>query len=137
MSTSLQPGRYRVWTRWAWIGYWCVLFVLTHTPVEGGVPAPIPHADKACHFILFFLLTWLGGRHVLRLRPRAPATTFLVWAAVYSCYAAADEWTQPLFGRNASLGDWVCDVTGIVGATVVLLLRRRRTSISASAGPSA
>ena len=136
MSTSLQPGRYRVWTRWVWIGYWCVLFVLTHTPVEGGVPAPIPHADKAYHFILFFLLTWLGGQHVLRLRPRAPATAFLVWAVVYSCYAALDEWTQPLFGRIASPLDWVCDLTGIVAATVVLVLWRRRTSVSTATGSS-
>jgi VanZ family protein len=120
-----------------WIGYWCVLFVLTHMPVPGSVPAPIPNADKAYHFILFFLLTWLGGRHVLCLRRRALVTTFLVWGVVYSCYAALDEWTQPVFGRNASFGDWVCDVTGIVAATVVLVLRRRRTSISSSAGPSA
>lgn len=133
MPWSLQPDRDRVWARWVWIGYWCVLFVLTHTPIAGGVPAPIPHADKTYHIILFFLLTWLGGRHLLRLRPRAPVRTLLVWALVYVCYAAIDEWTQPLFGRTASPLDWLSDATGILTATAVLITRRRRLSVSTPA----
>ena len=134
MSPLHPSGRYRVWTRWVWIGYWCILFLLTHVPVAGGVPTPIPYADKVYHFVLFFLLTWLGGRHVLRLGPRAPVTTLFVWGLVYICYAALDEWTQPLFGRIASQADWLSDIAGILTATVVLTLWRRRTSISTSTG---
>jgi VanZ family protein len=110
------------------------LIVLTHTPVDGPVVAPIPYADKAYHFTLFFVLTWLGGRHTLCLRPRAPASAFLVWAVVYVCYAALDEWTQPLFDRTASPIDWLSDLTGILAATVVLVWRRRSASISPSTG---
>jgi VanZ family protein len=101
-----------------------------HMPVAGGATPAIPHVDKLLHFGLYFMLTWLGGRHLLAMGPRSPLATLIVWAVIYAAYAAADESLQPLVGRTMSFVDWLGDLAGIVASTVVLALKchRRPTS---------
>ena len=125
MSQPRQRGQQHPWSRRLWIGYWFALFAVMHTPVAGGPPTAIPHVDKLLHFGLYFLLTWLGGRHVLAMAPRSPMATLIVWAVVYAAYAAADESLQPFFGRTMSFVDWLGDLAGIAASTVVLALKHR------------
>ncbi|MGD2109994.1 MAG: VanZ family protein [Phycisphaerae bacterium] len=113
------------------------MFALTHLPGTAVPATPIPHADKAYHVVLFFVLAWLGGTCILRDRPRSSARTLVVWAVIYLAYAAMDECTQPTFGRTASLVDWVCDGIGIVLASAILLLTRRRQAANLRPGSSA
>ncbi len=139
---KLESVRRLKWprSRWLWIGYWAGLFVVMHVPLGGGGTALLPHGDKIIHFGLYYVLTMLGGRHLLASRGRQraagfslrgyprglkPATRCLLWAAVYAVYAAADEWLQPFVGREMSLGDWIADVIGVASATLTITLRRR------------
>ena len=104
------------------------MFAITHAP-GGSIPhTPIPHADKAYHFALFFLLAWLGGRWHLQRNQQLSVGALVLWALVYSVYAAVDEWTQPLVGRSCGWMDWVSDVAGVAAATVLLTRGLPRSS---------
>jgi hypothetical protein len=86
------------------------------------VPSAPPGVDKLVHGTLFAALAltgrWAGvGRGVL--------TTLLV------LYAAGSEFLQgiPALERDASVGDWVADVGGVlIGLLLWNLLSRRRTA---------
>ena len=106
------------------------MFVVTHIPV--GVPkgVRIPHADKAIHFGMFFLLTWIGGKRLVSATGLLAGGALAAWAAVYAAYALLDEWLQPLVGRSMTLGDWLADAAGIVAATLLLMLIRRKQTLS-------
>jgi VanZ family protein len=100
--------------------YVAVLLWTTHAP---RVPQPQVHLgrippDKLLHFSAYAVLGMLAamtthawGRIGLRMLP----TLFAMLAA----FAAADEVTQPLFGRAAEATDWVADVAGIAVALAV------------------
>jgi len=130
--TSLSVRR----ARRLWIGYWLLLFALTHVPISRASAARVKHADKAVHFVLFFGLTWLGARAVAR-RPTGslPIGTLTAWAAVYLLYAAADEWLQGFVRRTPNVLDWIADASGVVLATVwwgvreLKRTRNRNTSV--------
>ena len=106
------------------MGYWVVLFASTHVPLQRMGIAP-PVSDVVLHSSAYFALTMLGGL-ALRIR-RASTTTraYLIWAVVYLLYGIADECTQPLVGRYASVSDWLADAAGVAVATGLLLLFRR------------
>jgi len=88
---------------------WVSAFIATHTPVPALAGPRI--SDKWLHGIGYFvvfstLAATLAGHRVPRLRR-------IIWVlAVTVAYAAFDEITQPLVGRDASLADWTADVTG-------------------------
>lgn len=109
------------WT-WKWLlaAYGVALVVGTHLP-PNVAQLPIDHTDKLWHFGgylgLAFLLaaSWqassgrLNGRHLR-----------LLWGAI-AVFAATDEVTQLLVGRDASVGDWLADMLG--AATGLILFR--------------
>jgi VanZ family protein len=108
--------------RWAWIGYWAAIFVLTHLPKMPGVRPAIPHLDKAVHAGLFFGLTVLGGLAMgLRGRPDR-VRAVLLWAVVYAVYGAVDEWLQGFVRRDPDVLDWLADLVGITAGSTVLLV---------------
>ena len=108
-----------------WIGFWVVLFAVTHRPFAGGVGLPIPWADKVAHFVLYFVLTMLGGRYLRRAGHGLDLPRLIGWACLYIAYGALDEWLQQFVDRTPSWGDWFADVAAVVVATVVLRLRAR------------
>lgn len=108
-----------------WAAYWVLLFGATHVPVPGAGRPLLPHLDKLVHAVIYFLLTWLGGRHLLARGTEIPTRSLLWWAAAYAVYAALDEWLQQFVSRTMSLGDWLADVAGIAGATLMLARRSR------------
>lgn len=110
--------RSSIWSL-AWIGCWLLAFTLTHIPVEPSGVQRIPHFDKFAHFSVYFAIAYLGG---LRLRTKTQATLsrLLLWAAIYIAYAAFDEGTQPLIGRDADMTDWLFDAIGVIVSTIAL-----------------
>jgi len=115
--------------RWIFLAYWLLMFIGTHIPRLEGVDTSvfrIPHADKVMHFCMFAgwmcLSWWLlrppGGRP----SRRALAGALLAGAL----YAAFDELTQSLVGRDTSLGDFFADIAGMLAALWLLEARHRR-----------
>ena len=125
MAVKGRPDRRVSRTRWIWISYWLALFIVTHRPGPAGVGLPIPGADKAIHFALYFALVLLGGRYLRATGRRLTFSRLVAWACVYAAYGAFDEWLQQFVGRSMSFYDWLADLVGIAGATAVLYFRRR------------
>lgn len=117
--------------RWVFLGYWLAMFVATHLPRIGevGRAFPFPHFDKVLHFCMFAgwmaLCRWLLRRPGGRPGRKAMVGVFLAGAL----YAAFDELTQSLVGRDTSLGDFLADMAGMLAALWFAEARsRRRTS---------
>ncbi len=125
-----RPGR----SWWLWSGYWLCLFGITHIPLAGRGPLVVQHGDKAIHFGLYFILTWLGGHHLFVSSGRPTITRLVVWGLVYAAYATLDECLQAFVGRSMTLGDWLANLAGIVVGTVWLLFKRRSGPPRASFG---
>jgi VanZ family protein len=107
--------------------YACVLVYATHHPKPAELVGPDAPSDKTLHLIAY---TLLGGAVAAAVASRggwnwrSAATVFVALAL----FAAADEITQPLFGRFADIHDWAYDelglVAGIGAVTVAALLLR-------------
>ena len=104
-----------------WIGYWVCLALVMHIPKLGAGGLLVKGGDKAVHFALYALLTWLGGKAYAARHGRLDRSVLLLWVPVYAAYGVLDEWTQDFVGRTTSLHDWLADVAGIVTATIVLV----------------
>jgi len=95
---------------------WVSAAVATHLP-----PRCMPHiglSDSVLHVAGFFVLAgllWTTLRAYDFKRPRRLVLTL----AVLAVYAAMDEKTQPMFGRDADVADWLCDMLGTVLAAGV------------------
>ena len=123
MSSHYKPRRRPVRALVLWIGYWVVLFALTHRPFAGGVGLPIPGADKVIHSALYLVLTMLGGRYLAASGRVLNLRLLIAWACYYAAYGALDEWLQQFVERTPSWGDWLADAAGIILATAVLARR--------------
>ena len=109
---------------------WCVCFTATHLPRSAVVGIHV--TDVVLHaggyFVLSGLLAvWLAALGV-RIRRRLPAVMLAM-----PLYAAFDELTQELVGRDASVSDWSADVLGAYAAVVICeaifaIARRRRAT---------
>ena len=107
--------------------YACVLVSATHHPKPAEIVGPNAPGDKTLHLIAY---TLLGGAVAAAVASRggwnwrSAATVFVALAL----FAAADEITQPLFGRFADILDWAYDelglVAGIGAVTAAALLLR-------------
>lgn len=93
-------------------------FITTHLSPKAGPTFPLVN-DKLMHFLGFtvlgVLLVWRVGSH-----PRRQTMWSLL--PLYSAlilYGAVDELTQPPFGRDCELYDWLADCGG--GAVGVAL----------------
>lgn len=130
---KLLGGKPRSW--WLWTGYWCALFVVMHVPITRAPHLPFEQGDKLIHFVLYFLLAWLGGRHLRARGHSLRVSSILVWTVVYAIYGALDEWLQSFVGRTMSFGDWLADLGGIVAAAVVLMAWPVRAPLSEPTAP--
>ena len=113
----------RRWWSAALAVYWLGLTLGTHYP-RVSVPTPVSHTDKIIHcaaFAGFALLACIAFR----------VQRIVLAAIVLAAYAAIDESTQQLVGRNTDIFDWVADVVGVViGCSLFTWssrTRRRRT----------
>ena len=93
--------------------YTCILLYATHHPRPAELVGPDAPGDKSLHLIAY---TLLGGLVAAAFASRggwgwrAAAALFVPLAL----FAAADELTQPLFGRFADGVDWAFDELGLV-----------------------
>jgi hypothetical protein len=106
------------------VGYMFGIFLLSSVPEGGrGTPEPLLFGDLL-HVPLFaalascLLLSVNNGEW----RRRIPASLYVAIAVVGATYAGFAEWHQAgVMGRNATLTDFVLNLTGIAG---LLLLHR-------------
>jgi VanZ family protein len=121
---------------WLWqvalVCYWLALFVSTHLPTE-VLYVPANSSDKLLHVVAFAMLAALLGI-TWHLTVGPVTLRQLGWAwLVLVIYGAIDEWTQIPVGRDASVGDWLCDALGAaIGlAAAAMLIRLFRAFNSA------
>src|SRR3954462_6898031 len=101
--------------------YWGFALTMTHIPHPPPIGPPV--SDKLIHFLaygvlsgLLFLALWIT-RPSLRFLP-------LIVLGIIVAYAAFDELTQPLFGRDCEFGDWLADsAAGLIAVSVLGLIR--------------
>lgn len=86
------------------------------------------HQDKLHHAGAYFILgvlLWFSLRHWLK-QPIILASLSIILG---SLYGLSDEWHQSfVYGRTASVADWLADITGVMLAVFFLytLSKRRR-----------
>ncbi len=112
------------WYRRLLPAYWVFLFCATHFPrlsIDLGVSA----SDKILHMVCFGVLALCFWRFAETFR--RPVSDRFVWLALawLAAYAAVDEWLQQFVNRGTDLGDWLCDVAGVVAVLAWLEWRRR------------
>lgn len=108
--------------RCALAAYWPLLFTSTHVPhLHIPLQNQFSWISFALHFTCYAVLTVLllrsfvtsgGLQHQLR--------TVAILLAVAAAYGAFDEITQPLFQRDADFRDWLCDIGGAAGGTLLV-----------------
>jgi VanZ family protein len=111
--------------RWLPAGLWAlVIFILCSLPLPTGA-ARIPSSDKAAHFGLFAVLSFLLSRSLFRTYARKKA--FLVAVALSLSYGLFIELYQILLpGRFFEYLDLLADgVGGVSGALLWAGVKRR------------
>ena len=124
MLQLLTRSRLALVSKLAFALFWLALFAGTHIPKPPDVLPP-SGGDKLAHFggymVLAFLLAtaWQLAGGILTRRHLV-----IAWIAVIG-YAAFDEVTQTLVGRDCEILDWVADAAGAaVGLLLFVALRK-------------
>lgn len=114
-------ARLRRWVIAALVAYWCLIFTLTHIPVQ---TAALPrHSDKLAHILMysglgFLLAAWFYSRGSRGWR------LFVMVTAIASGYGVLDELLQIPVGRHADLFDWLADtIGGTIGYSCFLVAK--------------
>jgi len=92
---------------------WLCAFAASHAPLK-RLPANLP-SDKLLHFVGFLVLAgllWL----TFAAFGLTTARRLVLAVSISATYAAFDELTQDLVGRNTSLDDWIADMAGALAA---------------------
>lgn len=101
--------------------YAAALLFATHYPKPESLLGRSPPPDKLMHFVAYGLLGALVAT-VLVAYGRCDARSLVRTVVALAIAAIFDELTQPLFGRNAEVIDWVYDCIGLaVGSGLVFL----------------
>ncbi len=113
--------------------YWAAMFGLTHLPeIDRFLPSAgwrVPHLDKVVHLGLYAgwaCLWWWVLAGTERRRVGASAMGWILAGGVV--WAAFDELTQAIVGRQPSVWDFLCDVLGLGLALLALAAWQRRES---------
>jgi len=113
--------------------YVCVLAYATHHPrpqelIGEGPDVP---SDKSLHVMAYFVLGLLSSATLAAWR-RWTLGNVVGLAVGLLVFGAADEITQPLFGRFADVADWFADcrgvLAGILAVAAILAATAPRTS---------
>jgi len=98
--------------------YIAAIIFMASRPVPGLLSRlPVPHSDKALHFIVYAVLALLLYGSLARAGLRNPA----VWAVVLAVATGmADEYVQSFTRyRNSSLSDLLADVAGAAAGILI------------------
>jgi VanZ family protein len=126
--------------------YVVALLIATHVPIEQELPTlgPWVSFDKLVHVGIYAGMSCLAAFVIaLRSCERTSRTglsvpQYLVIAVAIGLFAAADETTQPLTGRQLDFKDWIADLAGIgIGlvffSVIQIFWHRRQVSTRRSA----
>lgn len=125
MSPSDRPSRISlIWLVVA-VAYWLLLCVATHWPrtISG---LDVGYRDKIVHFGAYAVLA------ILVATAWASRVGHLGWSAlvclvlVLTIYGAFDEISQPPFGRNCNIYDWLADVAGATAGAICFAILGNR-----------
>ena len=114
-----------------------LLIVIIVMSADAGIlPRPLgklyayPGGDKAGHFLLFGILSFLLNKSALTLFPRrSPARVFLTVSLLLVILIGLEEWSQSLFpSRTMSLSDLLASYAG-VSLFALLAYRHTRSAI--------
>lgn len=121
LESSPTPARFRRWIAAALIGYWILIFTLTHVPVHTeGLPR---HSDKLAHILMYSGLGFLLAAWFY-LRGSCGWRLFAIVIAIASGYGILDELLQIPVGRHADIIDWLADTVGaLVGYSYFLVAK--------------
>ncbi|OWY68455.1 hypothetical protein B7486_25910 [cyanobacterium TDX16] len=126
VSPDLRSGRRIDFRTFVWALCLCSAFIATHTPPPEK-PAPMILNDKFLHFMGFCAIGVVTVWRVLGPNPRVSLAVLVAWLAFLLIYAALDETTQQLVGRDCEFGDWLADAIGaIVGMSICATIARFR-----------
>ncbi len=85
-------------------------------------PAQMILNDKFLHFMGFCALGIVTVWRVVGPTSRISITVLAGWLAFLLVYAAFDETTQELVGRDSEFGDWLADAIGaVVGMSICVM----------------
>jgi VanZ family protein len=90
-----------------------------------------PGGDKAGHFILFGILSFLLNESALTLFPKPkPARLVLTVSLLLTILIGLEEWSQSLFpSRTMSLSDLLASYTGVMIAAILVWLWRPKPAL--------
>lgn len=111
--------------RWliAWLASLAGVLTLTHIPRAAMPEFLDAHMlDKLEHVLAYGLIAFL---FLLSLPEGSRLATFVIGLVGLAIIGAVDEITQPFVNRTASVGDYAADVTGILLACAIFLVKRR------------
>ena len=101
--------------------YWGFALTMTHMPHPPPVGPQV--SDKLIHFLAYGLLSGLLFLAVWMSRPNMRWLPGVVLGIIVA-YAAFDEITQPIFGRDCEFADWAADSSaGVVAVTILGMIR--------------
>ena len=104
--------------RWLPALLWAVLiFVLSAWTKPPNINKVVPNADKAVHWSLFSVQSWLVSRALRRGHNLTLPTTLSLAILIASAYGASDEFHQRFVpNRTCDFNDWVADTLGAAAA---------------------
>lgn len=99
------------------------IFILSAQSTLPMPPTPFLSPDKVAHFIAFGTLAFaLSLWFPLSRWKERPFQTALLVILLTSLYGASDEFHQYFVpGRDPSVGDWLADTLGALGAVLIVL----------------
>lgn len=114
--------------------YVCVLVYATHHPRPQELigEGPGTPSDKALHLWAYSVLGLLSAATLAAWRPWTIRAAAALTAGL-CVFGAADEITQPLFGRYADFRDWIADCGG--SAVGVLAIAAMLAAARSLGGP--
>ncbi|HEX8341984.1 MAG TPA: VanZ family protein [Tepidisphaeraceae bacterium] len=116
-------GSWRRPLAWAAAVSWALLLItLTHVPKPPGV-LQTSH-DKSLHFIAYAVLAFLFYLAAVTQWPRRGGMPLWV-VLVGAVFAAADEISQPYFGRSSDVLDFRADMIGLIAGVLLAAIGRR------------
>jgi VanZ family protein len=122
MTAAALPSR-RLFCGSFW-AYGLFLTTATHAPTDAvGRLLLLPRfgeiqADKMNHLVAYAVLALLGVAAFTDSRSFAGRKPLVLFLALVG-WTFLDEITQPLFGRNADIMDWIYDVLGLACGCIV------------------
>jgi len=102
------------------IAYWGLIFFLSHIPIPKLVyRAQV--SDKILHvlaYLILIFLLWFAISPNRRVDWRRATVWWILLVLVW--YGAFDEWMQLYVGRQASVMDFLADISGVMAGLIVL-----------------